>query len=92
MLLFLGGGDGALTAHICYRFIALHSTECYNFVYENKTNTITYLYRVNTIEYIYIYTVKPLYKKLFFFSNFYLIERFSYKEVFTFPMILRINL
>ena len=41
---------------------------------------------------LYIYTVKPLYKKLFFFSNFFLIERFSYKEVFTFPMILRINL
>ena len=42
--------------------------------------------------YIYIYTVKPLYKKLFFFSTFFLIERFSYIEVFTFPMILRINL
>ena len=42
--------------------------------------------------YIYIYTVKPFYKKLFFCSNFFLIERFSYKEVFTFPMILRINL
>ena len=42
--------------------------------------------------YIYIYTVKPLYKKLFFFSTFVLIERFSYREVFTFPMILRINL
>ena len=39
-----------------------------------------------------IYTVKPLYKKLFFFSTFFLIERFSYKEVFTFPIILRINL
>ena len=39
-----------------------------------------------------IYTVKPLYKKLFFVSTFFLIERFSYKEVFTFPMILRINL
>ena len=38
------------------------------------------------------YTVKPLYKKLFFFSTFFLIERFSYKEVFTFPLILRINL
>ena len=42
--------------------------------------------------YVYIYTVKPLHKKLFFFSTFFLIERFSYKEVFTFPMILRINL
>ena len=42
--------------------------------------------------YIYIYTVKPLYKKLFFYSTFFLIERFSYKEVFTFPMILRIHL
>ena len=28
--------------------------------------------------------------KLFFFSTFVLIERFSYKEVFTFPMIIRI--
>ena len=44
------------------------------------------------IIYIYIYTVKPLYKKLFFYSTFFLIERFSYKEVFTFPMILRIHL
>ena len=43
-------------------------------------------------KYIYIYTVKPLYKKLFFYSTFFLIERFSYKEVFTFPMILRIYL
>ena len=42
--------------------------------------------------YIYTYTVKPLYKKLFFYSTFFLIERFSYKEVFTFPMILRIHL
>ena len=37
-------------------------------------------------------TVKPLYKKLFFFGTFFLIERFSYKEVFTFPMILIINM
>ena len=44
------------------------------------------------LDYIYIYTVKPLYKKLFFYSTFFLIERFSYKEVFTFPMILRIHL
>ena len=42
--------------------------------------------------YNYIYTVKPLYRKLFFYSTFFLIERFSYKEVFTFPMILRIHL
>ena len=41
---------------------------------------------------MYIYTVKPLYKKLFFFSTFFLIERFSYKEVITFPMILIINM
>ena len=39
-----------------------------------------------------INTVKHLYKKLFFFSPLFLIERFSYKEVFTFPMILIINL
>ena len=39
-----------------------------------------------------IYTVKPPYKKLFFFGTFFLIERFSYKEVFTFPMILIINM
>ena len=42
--------------------------------------------------YIYIYTVKPLYKKLFFVSTFFLIERFSYKEVITFPMILIIKI
>ena len=47
---------------------------------------------INNIQYRNIYTVKPLYKKLFFFSTFFLIERFSYKEVFTFPLILRINL
>ena len=56
------------------------------------------LYKINKLNYdmkykfITIHTVKPLYKKLFFFSTFFLIERFSYKEVFTFPMILRINL
>ena len=47
---------------------------------------------INLLYFVYIYTVKPLYKKLFFYSTFFLIERFSYKEVFTFPMILIIHL
>ena len=39
-----------------------------------------------------IYIVKPLYMKLICVNNVVLIERFSYKEVFTFPMVVRINL
>ena len=36
-------------------------------------------------------TVKPLYKKLFFVSTFVLLERFSYKEVFTFKIVFTKN-
>ena len=66
--------------------------EKYNsIIIKNKNTSIIYCVSMLMI-YIYIYTVKPLYKKLFFYSTFFLIERFSYKEVFTFPMILRIHL
>ena len=47
--------------------------------------------QINIHIYTHIHTVKLLYKKLFFFSTFFLIERFSYKEVFTFPMMLIIK-
>ena len=56
-----------------------------NICYNNVFNIVSFIYDelmkyIYIYIYIYIYTVKPLYKKLFFFSNFFLIERFSYKR------------
>ena len=61
-------------------------------IINNLYTKFNIIFIYNTMNVYNINTVKPLYKKLFFFIIFFLLERFSYKEVFTFPMILRINL
>ena len=81
--------------YIIYICIYIYLIKHYMIMNMNIAGTQFNYFEIYFLIYIikyYTYTVKPLYKKLFFFSTFFLIERFSYKEVFTFPMILRINL